>query len=162
MFPDRVSAVKMPESMQDWREGTATVSGWGTTTAGGASSDVLMSVDLPIVTDEGNRYRNEQVKSILKIPLSECYYDYDGKTFNSTICAGEEGKDSCQVQKANLFEKKFKVFIWIFQGDSGGPLMCDGVLCGIVSWGTGCALKGYPGVYTQVSYYIPWIADHTK
>jgi len=63
---------------------------------------------------------------------------------DSMICAGEGGKDSCQ-------------------GDSGGPMMCerDGVnyLCGIVSWGLGCARPGYPGVYTEVSYFDEWAAD---
>ena len=58
------------------------------------------------------------------------------------MCAGEAGHDSCQ-------------------GDSGGPLTCgegqDKVLCGIVSWGRGCALRGYPGVYAKVSAYIDWI-----
>jgi len=57
------------------------------------------------------------------------------------ICAGEGGKDSCQ-------------------GDSGGPMMCerDGMnyLCGIVSWGLGCARPNYPGVYTEVSYFHDW------
>ena len=46
-------------------------------------------------------------------------------------------------------------------GDSGGPLLYvyDGVtyLVGLTSWGTGCALKGYPGVYTNVNYYREWI-----
>ena len=57
------------------------------------------------------------------------------------MCAGEAGHDSCQ-------------------GDSGGPLTCgedDKILCGIVSWGRGCALRGYPGVYAKVSAYIGWI-----
>ena len=40
------------------------------------------------------------------------------------------------------------------QGDSGGPLFtgtgADAVQHGIVSWGQGCALPGYPGVYTRV------------
>lgn len=59
------------------------------------------------------------------------------------ICAGEEGKDSCQ-------------------GDSGGPMTCaGGVHCGIVSWGRGCALAGYPGVYTQTSYFADFITDNT-
>ncbi|GFG39798.1 hypothetical protein Cfor_01713, partial [Coptotermes formosanus] len=58
------------------------------------------------------------------------------------ICAGckEGGKDSCQ-------------------GDSGGPLQCDGYLAGIVSWGSGCAEAGNPGVYTDVSYYEKWINE---
>ncbi|XP_044258058.1 trypsin alpha-3-like isoform X2 [Tribolium madens] len=52
------------------------------------------------------------------------------------ICAGAKGKDSCQ-------------------GDSGGPLVCNGVLAGIVSWGSGCG--DYPGVYTAVAKYKSWI-----
>jgi trypsin len=63
--------------------------------------------------------------------------------FDSMICAGLDagGKDSCQ-------------------GDSGGPMVSsdDGeYLSGIVSWGYGCAEPGYPGVYTEVSYFVDWI-----
>ena len=46
-------------------------------------------------------------------------------------------------------------------GDSGGPLLYvyNGTtyLVGLVSWGIGCALYGYPGVYTNVNYYREWI-----
>ena len=57
------------------------------------------------------------------------------------------------------------------QGDSGGPLMCGGeeysqegggggeFQCGIVSWGKDCAVAPYPGVYTQVSYFVDWIRE---
>jgi len=62
---------------------------------------------------------------------------------DSMICAGldQGGKDSCQ-------------------GDSGGPFMCGNQLSGIVSWGYGCAEAGYPGVYTQTSYFIDWIMEN--
>ncbi|EDV45963.1 uncharacterized protein Dere_GG18803 [Drosophila erecta] len=58
----------------------------------------------------------------------------------SQVCAGfwSGGVDACQ-------------------GDSGGPMSCNGNLAGIVSYGAGCAAPGYPGVYTNVSYYNDWI-----
>merc|ERR1719315_93664 len=60
---------------------------------------------------------------------------------DSMICAGVAGKDSCQ-------------------GDSGGPFMCGNQLSGVVSWGYGCAQAGYPGVYTQTSYFVDWVNGH--
>lgn len=47
------------------------------------------------------------------------------------------------------------------QGDSGGPVVVDGVLHGIVSWGRGCALPDYPGVYSKISYARDWIKEIT-
>ena len=59
----------------------------------------------------------------------------------------EGGKDACQ-------------------GDSGGPMVskATGVdngysLVGVVSWGNGCALQGFYGVYARVSNYLTWIAQ---
>lgn len=51
--------------------------------------------------------------------------------------------------------------VGVCQGDYGGPLVSAGkpnVLLGVVSWGyPGCAVAGYPDVYTQVSYFVNWI-----
>ncbi|XP_073452055.1 trypsin-like [Aquarana catesbeiana] len=72
----------------------------------------------------------------------DCVNSYPGQITENMICLGylEGGKDSCQ-------------------GDSGGPVVCNGVLQGVVSWGIGCALPGYPGVYTKVCNYVSWIGD---
>ena len=45
--------------------------------------------------------------------------------------------------------------ISFLKGDSGGPLITtdtsDAVQIGVVSFGYGCALEDYPGVYARVS-----------
>ncbi|MER5663940.1 trypsin-like serine protease [Streptomyces mirabilis] len=68
----------------------------------------------------------------------------DVKRPGAMICAAEEegGKDRCQ-------------------GDDGGPLVKVNAgiatLEGISSWGYGCAVKGYPGVYSRVGDLRRWI-----
>ncbi|PSN43589.1 hypothetical protein C0J52_15968, partial [Blattella germanica] len=75
---------------------------------------------------------------------TEAYADYGNVTKNM-ICAGvdEGGKDSCQ-------------------GDSGGPLVADGTLVGIVSWGVGCGVRGFPGIYSNVAVLTDFINDVTS
>lgn len=83
---------------------------------------------------------------VLHISNNDCSKSYPGKIYDSMLCAGyEEGKkDACQ-------------------GDSGGPLveMRNDLtfVCGVVSWGIGCARANKPGVYTRVSYVADWIQD---
>jgi trypsin len=67
-------------------------------------------------------------------------YSGYGGIYPKQICAGKGGAGSCQ-------------------GDIGGPLHMDGELFGIVSWGLGCAIGGYPDVYTEVSAYSDWISQ---
>ncbi|XP_017487037.1 PREDICTED: trypsin-like [Rhagoletis zephyria] len=77
------------------------------------------------------------------VASSHCNASYKGSIDEGMICAGYPetgGIDACQ-------------------GDSGGPLACNGTLGGIVSWGNGCAERGYPGVYANVSHYYNWIVS---
>ncbi|XP_017122415.1 seminase-like [Drosophila elegans] len=46
--------------------------------------------------------------------------------------------------------------------DSGGPLVYKKQVCGIVSFGIGCASKRYPGVYTDVFNVKEFIENSTK
>ncbi|ALC42923.1 CG32277, partial [Drosophila busckii] len=89
------------------------------------------------VTQEQNREPAAQVRTALVRVLSrtECQLAYAGQAqlSDSMLCAAVRGiRDSCS-------------------GDSGGPLVYRGQVCGIVSWGFGCARAAYPGVYTSVA-----------
>merc|ERR1712002_1384240 len=53
-------------------------------------------------------------------------------------------------------------------GDSGGPLVCPSKskpgqfdIVGVVSWGRGTC-QGAPGVFTEVTHFLPWIKAHMK
>lgn len=54
----------------------------------------------------------------------------------------------------------------MFQGDSGGPLHlladdahCTHTLVGVTAFGKFCGYAKSPGVYTRVSFFVPWIED---
>lgn len=76
-----------------------------------------------------------------------CQKEYGSSDITENMfCAGleEGGKDACQ-------------------GDSGGPMVDEsGSLVGVVSWGNGCAQKGYSGVYTRVGNFVDWVGKQVK
>jgi len=76
------------------------------------------------------------------VKQSTCNSAYSGDITNDMMCAADTNQDSCQ-------------------GDSGGPLYDSDneVLVGVVSWGYGCALAQYPGVYSRISNQISWIKE---
>ena len=66
--------------------------GWGTTSYGGSSSDVLLEVEVPVVTNEQCLTSFADFYNITVADL-QSYMDTD-----SMICAGGvEGEDSCIV-----------------------------------------------------------------
>merc|ERR1719431_2554471 len=114
---------------EGWTKTTAT--GWGSLSSGGALPEKLQKVRLAPVSDQ-----------VCEAALGAGRINDD-----VMICAGpkEGGKDTCQ-------------------GDSGGPLVTRDSrpgfsLIGVVSFGYGCAQAESYGVYTEVSYFLDWIAQ---
>jgi len=125
--PSSFEPIKLITDESHDNDGTwTTTMGWGTTSYGGWSSDVLLEVGVPV--DDGCGYIGSEIT-------------------DNMICAGDEdgGEDSCQ-------------------GDSGGPLIVEWngeyELIGIVSWGSGCANAGYPGVYSRIETRKDWFFSY--
>lgn len=118
---------------------SAWLAGWGAT-------------EYSETTFEASGYPTELMDvAVPVVSLDDCNAAFESSGVvvdSSQICAGleEGGKDSCA-------------------GDSGGPLMVEvnGQLAqaGIVSFGAGCAVEGYPGVYTRVDAFMDWIQSYT-
>jgi secreted trypsin-like serine protease len=111
-------------------EAPVTAIGWGTISAAkNLFPESLHQVDLSLISNE------------------QCATAYDSLTDNMICTNSISGvKDTCQ-------------------GDSGGPLVIFDSSSktwrqvGITSWGYGCAVKGFYGVYTRLQKYIPFISD---
>ena len=132
-FNDKVKPACLPEPnyAPEFSGMTCFVSGWGSLEQGDYNSPTkLQWVGVPLITN------------------SQCSSQYPESWITSSmICAGfpEGGKDSCQ-------------------GDSGGPLVCSkngkAVITGVVSFGNGCALPNYAGVYARVTKVLTWIKNN--
>ena len=84
-----------------------------------------------------------EVEIISRAACNDAYAAYGEITVNM-ICASVSGggKDFCS-------------------GDDGGPLVVDGELVGIASWGIGCALSYFPGVYSNVANLRSFVTEQT-
>jgi len=130
-FNDFIRPVCLPTLDRSYNGHNTTVVGWGKQTEGGNPADVLMEVLVPVISQKKcrkqTRYRASEITE-------------------NMMCAGYDKGilDACQ-------------------GDSGGPQIWRNdsddpyTQIGIVSWGQGCARRGYPGVYTRLGRYIDWI-----
>ncbi|XP_015171014.1 PREDICTED: uncharacterized protein LOC107063621 [Polistes dominula] len=119
-------------------DGQLFVAGWGTTEFN-SSSNIKLKLSLPLAEKDN---------------CARTYNQVNIKLGYGQICAGgTKGKDSCR-------------------GDSGGPLVTRiptlggaelWTTVGVVSFGpTPCGLQGWPGVYTKVYDYVPWIVGNLK
>ncbi|CAB3235165.1 unnamed protein product [Arctia plantaginis] len=105
--------------------------GWGREQTNGTLTDVLLEAEVPVLPLHICRDRYA-----LTLPLNEGH-----------LCAGStDGSTGACV------------------GDSGGPLQCRSggrwELRGLTSFGSGCARRGVPDVYTNVAHYGAWIYAH--
>ncbi|XP_037794678.1 proclotting enzyme-like isoform X2 [Penaeus monodon] len=124
----------LPQPNSDYVGELGIVTGWGRTAQDGDPTDTLKEILVPIFSNPACRALRYKPHEIT----------------DNMMCAGyiAGGTDSCH-------------------GDSGGGLMWQGRdgkmdVIAIVSWGQGCARRGYPGVYTRVNNYLDWIEEHTK
>lgn len=112
---------------------TIEATGWGSKEYGQNKSEILQKVNLNLFDVCNYKISRKLKKGILA---------------DTQLCAGDANanKDTCP-------------------GDSGGPLQwyyfLDSVyvIVGVTSFGQGCGVSGVPGVYTRVSYFIPWIEN---
>jgi len=120
----------MPDSVQEYDHVSGLVTGWGQTTSSGPFNNILQEVRVATITNSQCR-RSDY---------------YEEQVTENMICAEPtDGRDACS-------------------GFGGGPLAVqaqDGSYSqiGILSFGRGCANKGYPGVYTRVTSFLDWIQE---
>jgi secreted trypsin-like serine protease len=97
-----------------------TIVGWGTTSEGGSTPNVLQEATVPTTTDAYCR---------------NAYSDFDATTM---LCAGfpQGGVDTCQGDSGGP----------MFGKTTAGVLR----VVGATSWGEGCARPNKPGVYARV------------
>jgi len=137
-WSDYVLPVCLPKHSYDhfYKENTeGTVSGWGLVEEGDSDqATVLQHVDIEVQD------------------LTECQDSYSTTLVTENqFCAGQRsgGRDSCS-------------------GDSGGPFTTHDIssgkhfVTGVVSFGVGCGRSQYPGVYTRVDKYLPWIKNQME
>lgn len=112
--------------------GTAT--GWGAIREGGKFSNVLMHVELPIISHA----------------VANGKEAYNGLLDESMIPAGFAAgkKDSCQGDSGGPFT---------IMGPDGSP-----ILAGVISWGQGCAKANSYGIYSNVALGAEWIYKMIK
>ncbi|KAF5289867.1 hypothetical protein FQR65_LT02001 [Abscondita terminalis] len=135
-FTNYVKPICLPTTKdlltKDYSNMNMTVAGWGKTETA-SESKVKLKLQVPVRSSR---------------ECSPVYLTKQVSLGKGQLCAGGvQGKDSCR-------------------GDSGGPLMAlfynnnlySWYVTGVVSFGPSpCGIEGWPGIYTKVIEYVPWI-----
>merc|ERR1712183_853321 len=121
----------------DYDQWMSTVTGWGTTSSGGSTSNLLLEVDVQVISND------------------ECNNAYSGSITNNMMCAadasGNGGSDACQGDSGGPLVSCGA------DGNCGTTPGQNYELIGVVSFGIGCAEKDFPGVYARTTAALDWI-----
>merc|ERR1719259_121285 len=139
MANPHIRPICLPTSTSDMYTGDlATVTGWGRTAFGGQNSDVLMEVEVTVLSN------------------SECSNSYS--TLNGApeitsemICTADPGKSACHGDSGGPM---------VTTDGYGVTPGQNYEIIGVVSWGAGCASYGYPAVFARVTSVLSWIQGH--
>ncbi|KAL7552021.1 hypothetical protein ACHAWF_015233 [Thalassiosira exigua] len=126
------------------------VAGWGVTEGGSpdAGSTSLVAAEiLSLGNDECEAAEGSYDGELVS---------YQGYIEDNMMCAHADGKDACQGDSGGPLIKEGNDGVFSFVGEGLGN-DADDVQVGIVSWGLGCALDAFPGVYSRISAEFEWI-----
>merc|ERR1719295_517051 len=127
---DNVIPACLPTNVNElYANRDAKVSGWGATSQGGSTSNVLKETTVKITAQSDRTCTRYAANGVLP---------------NIKMCAYQQSTDSCQGDSggplATMDNGKYTVV-------------------GVVSYGNGCAQTGYAGVYARVTAYDSWIRE---
>ena len=127
VFTEYVQPACLPNADFEVSNGFGIISGFGTTSAGGSSSNSMLMTTIPLwsrsACENNRRIGNSRFTAEM-------------------ICGGEEGKDTCQGDSG---------------GPLVVQIEGKWTLIGVTSWGIGCGSRNSPGVYANVAKLLPFI-----
>ncbi len=120
-----------PDGLTD-PDNMAKMLGWGATSEGGPGSQLLMEVEVNILTNAA---------------ANQALAPFGSRLTANMLPAGVPGggKDTCQGDSGGPFLVRDGSRRW--------------VLAGVTSWGIGCARPNLPGIYARVANYREWIDE---